>query len=188
MPRADRDFVIQDAAKTPPCGEESNSFAQVRSLGDRSKRQQEEIVVLKTQIAALMGSVKVLPLRLEFLAACNRNEGIGATVGVIWKDVTQLMEITGNAPAAVVEPTTRVEELLSKIKPHLEQLEPAINAAAVSAIAEVRTESETVLEPAGRRGKSTSRKSKKSRKARHHSDSSGSNNWASEDDGRNSEH
>lgn len=55
-----------------------------------------------------------------------------------------------------------------------------IAAAPVWAVAEIRAESEKVLEPTGRRGKSTSRKFKISQKSLHHSDSSVFDNYSSE--------
>lgn len=85
------------------------------------------------------------------------------------------------------EPTTTVEELLVGINPRLERLESSINVALVSAVAEVRVESETVLEPTDRRRKSTSCRPKKPRKSGYYSDSSGSDRLSSDGHGTSSE-
>lgn len=55
------------------------------------------------------------------------------------------MEIKINAPPAVVEPNTTLEEVVVIVNTRLERLESTINASLVSPIAEARTESEASL-------------------------------------------
>lgn len=80
-----------------------------------------------------------------FFTPRNRNEEITAAVRVIQEDGYDLMEIEGNAPAAVVEPTTTMEELLVTTNPCLERLLLTMNAAPISAFAEAGCESEGIL-------------------------------------------
>lgn len=88
--QADPDVSMQEAAKISPSRQESDLLAQMRSHRDGLEGKEEELLVPKTQIAALICSVKIMLLQQEALAASNSNKQISVTVQVIQEYVNEM--------------------------------------------------------------------------------------------------